>query len=81
MPPVPDRKEFPTRLPPHIYKELEALFKPYERHFKGRITNNDMVGALILHARHDHRGLMEDLAAFVDIRDAWKNGIVHLPEV
>jgi hypothetical protein len=78
---APERKEFPTRLPPHVYRELEGLFGGYSRHFKGRITNGDMVGALILRARRDHFGLMEDLADYLDVADAWKEGIVYLPEL
>lgn len=76
-----ERKEFLVRLPPHVYRELEGLFQPYGRHFKGKITNNDMVGALILRARRDRFGLMEDLAAYLDVEDAWKeSGVTHLPE-
>ena len=79
QPPL-ERKEFPTRLPPHVYRELENLFGSYQRHFKGRITNSDMVGALIMRARRDHYGLMEDLAAYLDVADAFKKGIEFLPE-
>jgi hypothetical protein len=77
---APERKEFLVRLPPHVYSELEGLFQPFERHFKPSIGQSDMVGALILRARRDPFGLMEDLAAYLDSRDAWKDGIVHLPE-
>lgn len=77
-----ERKEFTTRLPPHIYRELEGLFQPFERHFKGNVGQSDMVGALILRARRDRFGLMEDLADYLDAADAWmKEGIVHLPEL
>lgn len=81
MPTPADRHEFPTRLPPHVYRELEGLFQPYQRHFKIKIGNSDMVGALILRARRDHFGLMEDLAVYLDVRDSWKKGISHLPEL
>jgi len=77
-----ERKEFMTRLPPHVYRELEGLFQPFERHFQGSVGQSDMVGALILRARRDRFGLMEDLAAYFDVRDAWmKEGIVQLPEI
>lgn len=79
--PSPNRHEFPTRLPPHVYRELEGLFSGYSRHFKGRISNSDMVGALILRARRDRFGLMEDLAAYLDVRDAFKEGVEHLPDL
>ena len=79
--PTPDRHEFTTRLPPHVYRELEALFGGYTRHFKGHISNSVMGGALILRARRDRFGLMEDLAAYLDVRDAWKEGVVHLPDL
>jgi hypothetical protein len=81
MPPTPQRHEFTTRLPPHVFRELEKLFEPYQRHFKGHISNNDMVGALILRARRDHFGLMEDLASYLDVSDAYKKeGVTFLPE-
>jgi hypothetical protein len=73
--------DFMARLPPHVYSELEGLFRPYDRHFKNKTSNSDMVGALILKARRDRVGLMEDLAAYLDARDAWKNGIVQLPDL
>ena len=44
----------------------------YERHFKASITNNEMVGALIVRARRDDVGLMEDLAAYSTFADAWR---------
>lgn len=80
MPPVPERHEFTTRLPPHVYRELETLFGGYQRHFKHTISNNDMVGALILRARRDNFGLMDDLADYLDVRDAFKKGIEFLPD-
>lgn len=41
--------------------------------------NSSLVGALILRARRDHFGLMEDLAAYSDVEDAWKEtGVIHL---
>jgi hypothetical protein len=71
-----------TRLPPHVFRELEGLFGGYKRHFKGHVGNSDMVGALILHVRRDRYGLMEDLAAYMDVRDAFKkDGIEFLPEL
>lgn len=79
MPPTPQRHVFTTRLPPHVNRELETLFEGFERHFKGQISKSDMVGALILRARRDRFGLMEDLAAFLDVSDAWKRGVVHMP--
>lgn len=77
---IPDRHEFTTRLPPHVYRELEGLFGSYKRHFKGQISNSDMVGALIMRARRDRFGLMEDLAAFLDVQDSFKKGVEILPE-
>lgn len=78
----PERHEFTTRLPPHVYRELERLFGSYKRHFRGHVGNSDMVGALILRARRDHYGLMEDLAAYLDVRDAFqKEGVEFLPEL
>jgi hypothetical protein len=77
-----DRHEFTTRLPPHVFRELESLFGSYQRHFKGKITNSAMVGSLIMRARRDHFGLMEDLAAYLDVEDAFmKEGIEFLPEL
>jgi hypothetical protein len=82
MAPPADRHEFTTRLPPHVYRELENLFGSYQRHFKGKITNSAMVGALIMRARRDRYGLMEDLAAYLDVEDAFKEeGIEFLPEL
>jgi hypothetical protein len=82
MPPVPQTHNFQTRLPPHVYRELEDLFEGSSRHFKGHIGNSDMVGALILRTRRDRFGLMEDLAAYLDIRDAWRtSGSENLPEL
>lgn len=83
MPPSPrDRHEFTTRLPPHVFRELEGLFSGYDRHFKSHIGNSDMVGALILRARRDRFGLMEDLAAYLDVRDAFKSeGVEFLPDL
>ena len=69
-----------ARLPPHVNDEMKRLFAPYERHFKRHISANDMVGALILRARRESFGLMEDLAAYLDVEDAWKEGVIHLPE-
>lgn len=80
MAPIPGRDAFSTRLPPHVNRALEDLFQPFERHFKSHISKSDMVGALILRARRDRLGLMEDLAAYLDVRDAWKEGIVQLPD-
>ena len=76
-----DSHEFTTRLPPHVYRELEGLFDGYGRHFKKAITNSDMVGALILRARRDRYGLIEDLSAYLDVKDAWKQDIVQLPDI
>ena len=77
-----ERHEFTTRLPPHVFRELEGLFGSYRRHFKGHIGTSDMVGALILRARRDQYGLMEDLAAYVDVRDAFqKEGIEFIPDL
>ena len=64
--------EFPTRLPPHVYKELHRLFEGPSRHFRTQVANSDMVGALILRARRESFGLMEDLASYMDVRDAWR---------
>lgn len=73
---------FTTRLPPHVDRELEGLLAPYKRHMKGAIGKSDMVGALILRARRDHYGLMEDLAAYLDVRDAYESqGIERLPDL
>jgi hypothetical protein len=77
---TPNRDEFTARLPPHVMRELEGLFQPYERHFKGKISKSDMVGALVIRARRDRFGLMEDLASYLDVLDAWsKNGVTFLP--
>jgi hypothetical protein len=74
--------QFPTRLPPHVYNELEQLFADASRHFRRDIGNSDMVGALILRTRRERLGLMEDLAAYLDIRDAWReDGSERLPEL
>lgn len=74
------RKTFSTRLPPHVYRDMEAMFDPFRRHFKNHVSQSDMVGALIMRAKRDPVGLMEDLAAFLDSQDAWEEGIVHRPE-
>jgi hypothetical protein len=77
-----DPHQFPTRLPPHVYRELESLFEDASRHFRRDIGNSDMVGALILRARRERPGLMEDLAAYLDVRDAWrKDGSEQLPDL
>jgi hypothetical protein len=72
---------FTTRLPPHVHKELEGLFEDSSRHFKSHVSNSDMVGALIIRARRERRGLMDDLAMYLDVLDAWKkDGTERLPD-
>ena len=79
---MPQTHDFPTRLPPHVYRELERLFDGPARHFRRTVSNSDMVGALIFRARRDAMGLMEDLATYLDVRDEWRaDETERLPEL
>jgi hypothetical protein len=79
---MPEPRQFTTRLPEHVYKEMERLFEEPARHFRAAITNNEMIGALILRVRRDNFGLMDDLADYLDVRDAWrKDGSENLPKL
>jgi hypothetical protein len=81
MPPIPEREELKARVPPHVKRALGDVFAPYDRHFNRHIGQAEMIGALIRRARRDHFGLMDDLAAYLDVSDAWKeNGVTFLPE-
>ena len=81
MPPLPQRREFPTRLPPHVYGVLEELIDGCNRHLRRELTNSYMVGALVLRARRERRGLLDDVAAYLDVWDAWKaDGTETLPD-
>jgi hypothetical protein len=80
MPPTPQADSFTTRLPPHVKRELRSLIDAANRHFRKEISNGDMVGALVLRARRDRHGLLDDVAAYLDVLDAWKaDGTETLP--
>ena len=79
MPQIP-RKDFSVRIPPHVHREMEALFEGFSHHLKGEVSNSDMVGALILRARRDRFGLIEDLAAYLDVLSAFNDGRTTLPD-
>jgi hypothetical protein len=81
MPPNPKRSEFPVRLPPHVYGELHSFIEDCSRHFRNEVSNSDMVGALILRVRRERRGLMDDVAAYLDVLEAWtKDGTETFPQ-
>jgi hypothetical protein len=81
MPPTPTPHSFPTRLPPHVYQELRALIDSCNRHFRTDISNSDMIGALVLRSRKERRGLLDDVAGYLDVLDAWrKDGTEILPD-
>jgi hypothetical protein len=81
MPPIPQRREFPTRLPPHVYRVLEELMAGCNRHLRRDLTNSDMVGALVLRARRHRSGLLDDVAIYLDVWDEWRaDGTETLPE-
>jgi len=78
---MPQTKNFTTRLPPHIHAELQRLKNSVPRHFR-EPSNSDMVGALLLRARRTAEGLLDDLAAYYDVRDAWEeDGREMFPDV
>jgi hypothetical protein len=81
MPPTPQAHAFSTRLPPHVYRELRSLIEGSNRHLRNEVSNSDMVGALVLRARQDRRGLLDDVAAYLDVLEAWKkDGTETLPQ-
>jgi hypothetical protein len=82
MPPIPQRREFTTRLPPHVYGVFEELIAGCNRHLRRELTQSDMVGALVLRARRERRGLLDDVAAYLDVWDTWReDGSETLPEL
>ncbi len=77
---MPETKDFTTRLPPHVYTELRVLLDGCSSQLRKKPTNSDMVGALVLRARQQRRGLLDDLSQYLDVKDTWeKDGTEILP--
>jgi len=73
-----DLKAFQVKIPPHLYEELRKLEQECSRHFEGVVSNSDLVGALLVRLRQDRRGLLDDLAAYLDVLEAWQKSQIVL---
>lgn len=65
------RKDIIIRLPPHLERELQRLISTVPGHLR-QPSNSDMVGTLIFRASRDPEGLLDDLAAYFTVLDAWR---------